>query len=332
MDEYIEKDKVRKMKDSVIIKRLLKYTKPFVWKFVLVLVLMLFVVIMDVLTPLLLGEVLERLGDDVINIGNIIIMIIGYIILLLLAYGGGYFQAIMLQKIGQSILYDIRSEVFTHIEHLSIAQINKTPVGKLVTRVTNDTNTLSEMFTNSIVNLIRNFATLLFVLIAMFMKDWKLTLYVLAVVPFIIVFTIIFKTMTRKAYREVRTDISNMNAFLSENLSGMKITQMFNQEKKQYNEFRNRNERLRKSSLKQTITFGIFRPTMYLLYVIAIIIVVYFGSLEVMNNPMVLFSLVYVFYQYVSKLFNPIQQLADQFNTIQSAFASRERIFEIFDT
>ena len=332
MDEYIEKDKVRKMKDSVIIKRLLKYTKPFVWKFVLVLVLMLFVVIMDVLTPLLLGEVLERLGDDVINIGNIIIMIIGYIILLLLAYGGGYFQAIMLQKIGQSILYDIRSEVFTHIEHLSIAQINKTPVGKLVTRVTNDTNTLSEMFTNSIVNLIRNFATLLFVLIAMFMKDWKLTLYVLAVVPFIIVFTIIFKTMTRKAYREVRTDISNMNAFLSENLSGMKITQMFNQEKKQYNEFRNRNERLRKSSLKQTITFGIFRPTMYLLYVIAIIIVVYFGSMEVMNNPMVLFSLVYVFYQYVSKLFNPIQQLADQFNTIQSAFASSERIFEILDT
>jgi ATP-binding cassette subfamily B protein len=123
-----------------------------------------------------------------------------------------------------------------------------------------------------------------------------------------------------------------MNAFLSENLSGMKITQMFNQEKKQYNEFRNRNERLRKSSLKQTITFGIFRPTMYLLYVIAIIIVVYFGSLEVMNNPMVLFSLVYVFYQYVSKLFNPIQQLADQFNTIQSAFASSERIFEILDT
>jgi len=151
-------------------------------------------------------------------------------------------------------------------------------------------------------------------------------------VPFIIVFTIIFKKMTRKAYRQVRTDISNMNAFLSENLSGMKITQMFNQEKKQYGEFDGRNKRLRNSSLKQTITFGIFRPTMYLLYVVAIIIVVYFGSVEVMENPMVTFSLVYVFYQFTSKLFNPIQQLADQFNTIQSAFASSERIFEILDT
>jgi len=332
MDEYIEKDKVRKMKDSVIIKRLLKYTKPFIWKFIFVLVLMLFTVIIDVLTPLLTGEVMELLGADSIDIVFIITLIIGYVLLVLLSYAGNYFQAVTLQKIGQNILYDIRTEVFTHIENLAIAQINKTPVGKLVTRVTNDTNTLSEMFTNSIVNLIRNFATLIFVLIAMFIKNWKITLYILAVVPFIIVFTIIFKKMTRKAYRQVRTDISNMNAFLSENLSGMKITQMFNQEKKQYGEFDGRNKRLRNSSLKQTITFGIFRPTMYLLYVVAIIIVVYFGSVEVMENPMVTFSLVYVFYQFTSKLFNPIQQLADQFNTIQSAFASSERIFEILDT
>lgn len=332
MDEYIEKEKVRKMKDSVIIKRLLKYTKPFIWKFAFVILLMLFSVLIEVGTPLITGEVIELLGADVIDIKYILFLVIIYIILVLLSLGGSYLQALTLQKIGQNILFDIRTEVFTHIENLSIAQINKTPIGKLVTRVTNDTNTLNEMFTNSIVNLIRNFATLIFVLVAMFLKNWKLTLYILAVVPFIIAFTILFKRVTRKAYRQVRTDISNMNAFLSENISGMKITQMFNQESKQYNEFKRRNTRLNNSSLKQTITFGIFRPAMYLLYVVAVIIVVYFGSVEVMENPMVLFSLVYVFYQFVSKLFNPIQQLADQFNTIQSAFASSERIFEILDT
>ena len=332
MEQYIEKDKVRTMKDGVIIKRLLKYTKPFVWKFVFVLILMLFSVLIEVCTPLVIGEVIELLGSDNIDINFIIFMVILYIVLVLLTYAGSYLQAVTLQKIGQNILYDIRTEVFTHIENLSIAQINKTPIGKFVTRVTNDTNTLNEMFTNSIVNLIRNFATLAFVLVAMFLKNWKLSLYILAVVPFIVAFTVLFKKVTRKAYRQVRTDISNMNAFLSENISGMKITQMFNQENKQYNEFKNRNNRLRNSSLKQTITFGIFRPTMYLLYVVAVIIVIYFGSYEVMTNPAVVFSLVYVFYQFVSKLFNPIQQLADQFNTIQSAFASSERIFEILDT
>ena len=332
MEQYIEKDQVRKMKDSDIVKRLFKYTKPFIGKFVLVIIMMLFTVLLDVVTPLLIGDVIERLGGDSIDIKDIITRIGIYVILIIATYCGSYFQAVTLQKIGQNILYDVRQEVFVHIEHLSISQINKTPIGKLVTRVTNDTNTLNEMFTNSIVNLIKNFATLLFVLIAMFIKNWKLTLIILCVVPFIIGFTIMFKKMTRKAYRQVRTDISNMNAFLSENISGMKITQMFNQEQKQYEDFKARNTRLRNSSLKQTITFGIFRPTMYLLYVVAVIIVVYFGSVEVMTNPAVLFSLVYVFYQYVSKLFNPIQQLADQFNTIQSAFASSERIFEILDT
>lgn len=332
MEQYIEKDQVRKMKDSDIVKRLFKYTKPFIGKFILVITMMLFTVLLDVITPLLIGDVIERLGTDNIDIADIITRIGVYVILIIATYCGSYFQAVTLQKIGQNILYDVRQEVFVHIEHLSIAQINKTPIGKLVTRVTNDTNTLNEMFTNSIVNLIKNFATLLFVLIAMFIKNWKLTLIILCVVPFIIGFTIMFKKMTRKAYRQVRTDISNMNAFLSENISGMKITQMFNQEQKQYEDFKARNTRLRNSSLNQTITFGIFRPTMYLLYVVAVIIVVYFGSVEVMTNPAVLFSLVYVFYQYVSKLFNPIQQLADQFNTIQSAFASSERIFEILDT
>ena len=168
MEQYIEKDQVRKMKDSDIVKRLFKYTKPFIGKFILVITMMLFTVLLDVVTPLLIGDVIERLGGDSIDIKDIITRIGIYVILIIATYCGSYFQAVTLQKIGQNILYDVRQEVFVHIEHLSIAQINKTPIGKLVTRVTNDTNTLNEMFTNSIVNLIKNFATLLFVLMKSF--------------------------------------------------------------------------------------------------------------------------------------------------------------------
>ncbi len=332
MSEYVEKDQVRKMKDSVITKRLLAYARPFLGKFILVLFLMLFTVIVDVVGPLITGEVINMLGSDNIVYEHVLFLILAYVAFILISNGVAYVQAITLQKVGQSIIYDIRKDVFVHIENLAIAQINKTPIGKLVTRVTNDTNTLSEMFTNSLVNLVRNFATIIFVVIAMFISNVKITLIILSVTPFVVLFTIFFQKISRKAYRAYRTNLSNMNAFLSENLSGMKITQMFNQEEKQYKDFKDRNTRLEKSNLKSIITFGVFRPTMYLLYVLAVILVVYFGSLETLSNPFFLAGLVYTFYQFVSKLFNPIQQLADQFNTIQSAFASSERIFEILDT
>jgi ATP-binding cassette subfamily B protein len=168
----------------------------------------------------------------------------------------------------------------------------------------------------------------------MFIKNWKLTLIILCVVPFIIGFTIMFKKMTRKAYRQVRTDISNMNAFLSENISGMKVTQIFNQEEKKYNEFKTVNTRLMKASLKEIFCFGIFRPTVYLIYISTVIAVLYTGSNEALTAGFIgciTFSELFTFYQLISKFFNPIQTLADQYNVLQSSFAAAEKVFTILD-
>ena len=166
---------------------------------------------------------------------------------------------------------------------------------------------------------------------------FSLALIVLCVFPFILTLTLVFRHFLRKIHRNVRTEVSNMNAFLSENISGMKVTQIFNQEEKKYNEFKTANNRLKKTSLKEIFTFGIFRPTVYLIYILTVIIILYRGSLEAINYQFgvlavcITYDELYAFYQYISKFFNPIQSLADQYNQLQSAFAAAEKIFTILD-
>ncbi len=226
--------------------------------------------------------------------------------------------------------------------YLSIAQLNEIPVGKLVTRVTSDTNTLNEMYTTLIINLIRNILTIIAVIIMMFLLNVKLTLLVLSVVPLLIVASVVFRKYSRRAYREVRANVSNVNAFLSENLSGMKLIQVFNQEEKKFKEFNDKNTKLKNSNLKEVWTFAIFRPIIYVLYMGALILVVFFAansSLEIIGSSLstseeiaAAAAIIVTFQQYIGRLFDPIQVLADQFNIMQSAFASSERIFEILDT
>ena len=331
----------RSMKDSVIIKRLLKYALPQKFKFIFALLLAFIMVFLDVCLPLLMGFVIDILsGNDIpfefLNVKNefwpILVLVIVYFIFILLIALLSYHQTMILQKAGQNVMYDIREEVFSHLESLSIEQLNEVPVGKLVTRVTNDTNAINDLFTRTIITLIKNFLTLAFVLVAMLMVNYVLALYVLAICPFVIIFSIIFKKFTRKAYREVRGNNSEMNGFLSENIYGIKITQIFNQEDKKGRQFDFHNKNLKKSTLKQMYTFAVFRPSIYALYLIATILVLYFGAKSGIAGGAVTGATVVVFYQYVSKFFDPIQQLADQFNTLQSAFASSERIFEVLDT
>ena len=190
----------------------------------------------------------------------------------------------MLQKAGQKIVLDIRKEVFVKIEGLAIAQINATPVGKLVTRVTSDVNMVNELYTNVIVNLIRYLLTILFVLIMMLILSPILTAYILCVMPFLIAMTILFNKISRKQYRKVRGSVSNMNAFLSENLSGMKITQIFNQEEKKTLEFLKKNNELKKNNIKEVLIFGVFRPAIFVLYILCHIIILYNGFYMVIEG------------------------------------------------
>lgn len=325
---------IRKYKDSHIIKRLVCYAKPVLVQFLLALLLTGLLVVLDLVGPFLLGEVIGvfELNKNSQQKIVIIIIIVGiYFLTVILSSFINYFCTMILQRAGQKIIYNVRTEVFCHIEGLSIAQINSQPVGRLVTRVTSDTNALNELYTNVVVNLLRQILTILVVVIVMFLISVKLTLLLCLIMPILLIATFVFKRYSRKVYRTVRGNVSNVNAFLSENLSGMKVTQIFNQEEKKFKEFQQKNISLRNASLKQVFIFGIFRPAIYVLFVVCQIIVLYNGSHLVIKGTLELKNLV-KFYGYISSFFNPIQQLADQFNQLQSSFASSERIFEMLDT
>lgn len=325
----------RNMKDSEICARLLIYAKPYWKSFLLVLVVMLFSIAYDILSPRIIGELEEVMKAD-FEMQTLLKGVAVYACILVISLICTYIQAIVLQKTGQRILSRIREDLFSHIESLSHAQLNNIPVGKLVTRVANDTNAISMMFTNILVNLIKNCFIIVGVLGAMLALNFQLTLMVLCFVPFIVLFTVIFRKFSRRAYRRVKDGTTDINTFLSENLSGMKITQIFNCEGKKTREFQEKNQRLAKAKHQQIFVFGIFRPMVYMLYISSVLCLLYLSGKGYIDQVEFLgqtisSGVLVSFYMYITKFFNPIQNLAEQFNWLQSAFASAEKIFTIFD-
>ena len=324
------------MKDGEIIRRLSKYALRQWPSFLLVLLLMVFSIIYDIVSPLVIGELTESIQNETFTLPFLYTSVAVYASILVVSMVCTYIQAIVLQKTGQRILSALREDIFTHIESLSHEQLNHIPVGKLVTRVTNDTGAISMMFTHIIVNLVKNVFVILGVLVAMLCLNYALTLMVLCFVPFIVIFTVIFRKFSRRAYRRVKDGTTDINTFLSENLSGMKIIQIFNREAHKKNEFDRKNQALGKSKRDQIFVFGIFRPVVYMLYVASVMCLFYLGGKGVIRNQeflgqMITGGTVVTFYMYINKFFNPIQSLAEQFNWLQSAMASAEKIFTVFD-
>ena len=325
----------RSMKDGEIVKRLLVYAKPHIKSFVFVLFLMAFSIAYEIISPLLVGYIEGMIKDD-FEMSRLMAIVIVYAAILLLSLACSYVQAIVLQKTGQKILSALREDIFTHIESLSHAQLNTMPVGKLVTRVTNDTNAISMMFTNILVNLIKNVFIILGVLAAMLVLNYALTLMVLCFVPFLFLFTFIFRKFSRRAYRRVKDGTTAINTFLSENLSGMKIIQIFNREDRKMKAFAEQNDQLGKAKMQEIFVFGIFRPVVYMLYISSILCLLYLGGKGYIDDvaffgQTISSATIVTFYMYINKFFNPIQNLAEQFNWLQSAFASAEKIFTVFD-
>ena len=325
----------RNMKDSEIIRRLLTYAKPYWKSFVLVLVLMLMSVAYDIVSPLIIGDIEEMIKFD-FPMKKLFARVAVYAGILIVSLVCTYFQSIILQKTGQKILSNLRTDLFTHIESLSHAQLNSIPVGKLVTRMTNDTNAISRMFTNIIVDVCKNVFIILGVIAAMLLLNYALTLMILCFAPFIALFTFIFRKFSRKAYRKVKDGTTDINTFLSENLSGMKIIQIFGREEKKKAQFDEKNAKLGKSKMEEIFVFGVFRPVVYMLYMASILCLLYIGGRGYIRDTAFLgqtitSGTVVSFYMYINKFFNPIQALAEQFNWLQSAFASAEKIFTIMD-
>ena len=326
----------RHMKDGEIVRRLSKYALRQWPSFLLVLLLMVFSIVYDIVSPLVIGDLTESIQNETFTLPYLYTSVAVYASILAVSMVCTYIQAIVLQKTGQRILSALREDIFTHIESLSHEQLNHIPVGKLVTRVTNDTGAISMMFTHIIVNLVKNVFVILGVLVAMLCLNYALTLMVLCFVPFIVIFTVIFRKFSRRAYRRVKDGTTDINTFLSENLSGMKIIQIFNREAHKKNEFDRKNEALGKSKRDQIFVFGVFRPVVYMLYVASVMCLFYLGGKGVIQNKeflgqMITGGTVVTFYMYINKFFNPIQSLAEQFNWLQSAMASAEKIFTVFD-
>jgi ATP-binding cassette subfamily B protein len=329
------KDNTRERKDSDVIRRLLSYMKPFRKEFVLIVIFMFVGLGIQLLPPFLIGRTVDIVGSDILTrnekIEFVVMLSIFFILALTIGNVVQYIQSVMLQKVGQKTVVTLRDEVFNHIEHLAIGQINQVPVGKLVTRVTNDTNTISEMYTNVLLNLVKNVLHLFAILVVITIMSPKLTVYVLAVVPFVLLSTYLFRKFSRASYRRVRANVSEVNAFLSENLSGMKVTQIFNQEDKKRKEFKKHSGKLKQSYIQEILVFGIYRPTIYFLSMVGAVLVLYMGYQEVIAG-IITFGMLFTYYAYVGDFFEPIQQLAEQFNSLQSAFASAEKVFDVLDT
>ena len=329
------KDFDRHMKDSEIISRLMVYAKPYWKRFILVFFVMLFSIAYDLTAPLLVGHIEKTVAGD-FELSYLYSVVAVYVGILLVSVSCTYLQSMILQKTGQKILSALRQDLFTHIESLSHAQLNNIPVGKLVTRVANDTNAISYLFTNVLVTLLKNTLVIFGVLGAMLLLNYALTLMVLCFVPVLVLCTAIFRKFSRTVHREVSNATTDINTFLSENLSGMKITQIFNREDQKYREFLVRSNRHKKARYGRMFVFSVFRPTVYLLNVSCVLCLLYLGARGYIKSTTFLgqtvdSAIVVSFYMYISRFFNPIQSLAEQFDALQKSFASSEKIFTIMD-
>ncbi|MCR5468386.1 MAG: ABC transporter ATP-binding protein/permease [Lachnospiraceae bacterium] len=325
----------RNMDDSEIVKRLSVYAKPYRAQFILVLVLMAFSIAYDILSPILVGRAEELVKND-FGMSSLVRLVAMYMGILIVSMLCTYYQAIVLQKTGQKIMSAIREDLFIHIESLSHDQFNHIPVGKLVTRVTNDPNAISQMFTSIVVKLVKNAFVIIGVFAGMLFLNFELTLMVLCFVPYIVLFTVVFRKFSRQAYRRVKDGTTDINTYLSENLSGMKVIQIFNNEDKKLGEFREKNNYLKWAKNQQIFVFSIFRPIVYMLYISSVLCLFYLGGKGYIKNEQVFGQVItsgvlISFYMYISKFFTPIQELAEQFNWLQSAFASAEKIFSVMD-
>ena len=325
----------RSMADGEILRRLFGYAKPYLRQFVVVGFLVLFSISYDIASPLIVGYIEELVVGD-FELKSLYVSVAVYAGVLVFSMASTYLQAVILQRVGQRIISDLREDLFTHIESLSHGQLNDIPVGKLVTRVTNDTNAISMMFTNLFVNLTKNAFVILGILVAMLFLNYELTLMVLCFVPFIVIFTVIFRKFSRRAYRKVKDATTDINTYLSENLSGIKVTQIFGREDEKMAEFRQKSQTLAKANIEQIFVFGIFRPLVYMLYISSILCLFYLGGMGYLTGVSFLGQTItggtiVTFYMYISKFFTPIQNLAEQFNWLQSALASSEKVFSIMD-
>lgn len=309
--------------------RLITYMKPYAHWVIFALFLVLCLTGFDLYRPMLVGDAIDTFGAD----GDYDIIIdtaIKYAVVLALSVIFNIAQTWMLQKAGQNIILEIRKDLYRHIQSLGSRYFDITPVGKLVTRVTNDVEALNEMYSGILVQLFRNIVKIAGLAGVMIALDVKLAAVSFVLMPVVIGLTVLCQRIARNIYRLYRTRLTDLNTFLSEHLSGMKIIQIFGRQERKFEEFHDKNTKLYKAFYREMLMYAVFRPLIYILSILSLMIVLWFGSKNVFDSAISIGTL-YIFSNYIRSFFDPIQELAEQFSTLQSSVASAEKIFSVMD-
>lgn len=309
--------------------RLIAYMKPYAHWVIFALLLVLGLTVFDLYRPMLVGDAIDAFGANG-DYDVIIATAIKYAVVLALSFAFNIAQTWILQKTGQNIILQMRKDLYRHIQSLGSRYFDITPVGKLVTRVTNDVEALNEMYSGILVQLFRNIVKIVGLAGVMLVLDVRLAAISFVLMPLVIGLTVLCQKIARNIYRLYRTRLTDINTFLSEHLSGMKIIQIFGRQERKFEEFHDKNTKLYKAFYREMLMYAVFRPLIYILSILSLMIVLWFGSRNVFDEIISVGTL-YIFSNYIRSFFDPIQELAEQFSTLQSSIASAEKIFTVMD-
>lgn len=308
---------------------LIAYMKPYAHWVIFALLLVLGLTAFDLYRPMLVGDAIDTFGANG-DYDVIIATAIKYAVVLALSFAFNIAQTWILQKTGQNIILQMRKDLYRHIQSLGSRYFDITPVGKLVTRVTNDVEALNEMYSGILVQLFRNIVKIVGLAGVMLVLDVRLAAISFVLMPLVIGLTVLCQKIARNIYRLYRTRLTDINTFLSEHLSGMKIIQIFGRQERKFEEFHDKNTKLYKAFYREMLMYAVFRPLIYILSILSLMIVLWFGSRNVFDEIISVGTL-YIFSNYIRSFFDPIQELAEQFSTLQSSIASAEKIFTVMD-
>ena len=339
-----EEEVIGKAYDSRLMRRLLTYLRPYKWHVVIALVAIVLKSVADVLGPFLTKIAIDKylakapnshswIGDRLSNAPLVGIAQIGglYIGLLILTFALEFIQTYTMQWTGQKVMFDLRSQIFRHLQHMHVGFFDKNPVGRLVTRVTTDVDALNEMFTAGVVSIFEDVFVLAGIVGIMLKMNWRLALITFAVLPLILIATKIFRDKVRDSYRRIRTAIARINSYLQEAVSGMLVLQLFNREKRAFKQFSEINASHMEAFKDAIMAYAVYYPVVEILSAIAIASIIWFGGMDVIKGVATLGVLV-AFMQYAQRFFRPIQDLSEKYNILQSAMAAGERVFKLLDT
>ena len=322
----INKNEMNKKSSTM---RLIAYMKPYAHWVIFALLLVLGLTAFDLYRPMLVGNAIDTFGANG-DYDVIIATAIKYAVVLALSFAFNIAQTWILQKTGQNIILQMRKDLYRHIQSLGSRYFDITPVGKLVTRVTNDVEALNEMYSGILVQLFRNIVKIVGLAGVMLVLDVRLAAISFVLMPLVIGLTVLCQKIARNIYRLYRTRLTDNNTFLSEHLSGMKIIQIFGRQERKFEEFHDKNTKLYKAFYREMLMYAVFRPLIYILSILSLMIVLWFGSRNVFDEIISVGTL-YIFSNYIRSFFDPIQELAEQFSTLQSSIASAEKIFTVMD-